>query len=286
VTRDYGSERLLTATAEDPPESETVMRLLDREAEITTRYGGGFVQSIEGLAGGTEDGRRFDWFFYVNGIESPIGAAGFRVHGGDRVWWDHRDWTAAMRVPAVVGSWPEPFAHGFEGRRYPVEIVCLGEQKDCGSVAERLEDEGVDAAGETGATEEEALRILVGPWSEVRDDRAAAQIESGPATSGVFADLAPILAGGYDLVTLDARAQEQELIGAGDVPGRPSAGLVAAVRLGEEPPTWVVTGTDDAGVEEAVELLDEDVLRDHYAVAVEEGGEPLALPVRAGRGSR
>jgi hypothetical protein len=48
----------------------------------------------------------------------------------------------------------------------------------------------------------------------------------------------------------------------------------------------VVTGTDDAGVEEAVELLDEDVLRDHYAVAVEEGGEPLALPVRAGRGSR
>ena len=31
---------------------ETVMRLLTRNARVTTRYGGGFVQSIDGLAGG------------------------------------------------------------------------------------------------------------------------------------------------------------------------------------------------------------------------------------------
>ena len=29
-----------------------MIRFLDREAEITTRYGGGFVQSINGTAGG------------------------------------------------------------------------------------------------------------------------------------------------------------------------------------------------------------------------------------------
>ena len=89
--------------------------MLDREAEIETRYGGGFVQSIEGVAGGTEDGRRLDWFFYVNGIESPVGSAERRVAGGDRIWWDHRDWTDAMRVPAVVGSWPEPFLQSSAG---------------------------------------------------------------------------------------------------------------------------------------------------------------------------
>ena len=52
-----------------------MIRFLDREADITTRYGGGFVQSIDGLAGAGAGGRRYDWFFYVNGIESPVGAA-------------------------------------------------------------------------------------------------------------------------------------------------------------------------------------------------------------------
>jgi hypothetical protein len=59
---------------------------------------------------------------------------------------------------------------------------------------------------------------------------------------------------------------------------------VAAVRLGDEQPTWVVTGTDEAGVDAAIELLDTDSLRDRYAVAVDDRGE-FALPVTA-RGAR
>jgi hypothetical protein len=70
VTRDYGAEPLVEASVEDPPESETVLRLLDAEAEITTRYGGAFVQSIEGVEGEESGTRSFDWFFYVNGVES------------------------------------------------------------------------------------------------------------------------------------------------------------------------------------------------------------------------
>ena len=120
VTRDYGSKTLVDATDDGPAlESETVIRFLDREADITTRYGGGFVQSIDGLAGAERGGRRYDWFFYVNGIESPVGAAEVHVHGGDRIWWDYRDWTGAMRVPAVVGSWPEPFAQAAARGRPP-----------------------------------------------------------------------------------------------------------------------------------------------------------------------
>ncbi len=61
-----------------------------------TRFGGGFVQSIDGLAAGTNGGRRSDWFFYVNGIESPIGSAEYDPSGGDRIWWDYRDWSAAI----------------------------------------------------------------------------------------------------------------------------------------------------------------------------------------------
>ena len=277
VTRDFGTERLVDAKLGDPPESETVMRFLDSEAKVETRYGGGFVESIDGLEGSVRGDRTFDWFFYVNGIESPIGAAEARVYGGDRVWWDYREWTGAMRVPAVVGAWPEPFVHGSEGKSFPVRIDCLAAEDDCSAVADRLEAEGIAAsiATERAKLGEELLRVVVGPWEEVRQDRAAVQIEDGPSQSGVFADIEAAATGGYDLVALDPRGQEVVRGRAGG-----ESGLVAAVRLGDEQPTWVVTGTDEAGVDAAIELLDTESLRDRYAVAVDERGE-FALPVTA-----
>jgi Domain of unknown function (DUF4430) len=257
VTRDYGSERLLEATREDPPSSETVMRFLDSEAEITTRYGGGFVQSIAGIAGGTEAGRRLDWFFYVNGIESSVGAAEVEVRADDRIWWDYRDWTAAMRVPAVVGSFPQPIAE--QG----AHLKCRAAGAACEEVRERL------PGGERGG--KDAVSVLVGPWESLRDDRLVRAIEEGPASSGVFADFerAPE---GHELVALDETVSEDRRLG-------PGAGLIAAVRDEDDPPTWLVTGTDAAGVEHAAELLDEASLRDRYALAVGRTGETLALPV-------
>ena len=115
VTRDYGAEPVLESRADEVTESDTVMRVLDRNAEISTRFGGGFVQSIEGLEGEEGAGGPHDWFFYVNGVESTVGAADYPLHGGEAIWWDYRDWGTAKRVPAVVGSWPQPFLDGYDG---------------------------------------------------------------------------------------------------------------------------------------------------------------------------
>jgi Domain of unknown function (DUF4430) len=275
VTRDYGKTPMVEAEVSDPDESETVLRVLDREADIETRYGGGFVQSIEGVSGSTEGDRRFDWFFYMNGIESPVGSAEVPVRGGDRVWWDHRDWTDAMRVPAVVGSWPEPFLQRAAGEeRLPVRVECAGAREPCRVASERLSDEGVTTSelrfgDDPGG---EALRMLVGSWDEIRRDPGAAQIDEGPDASGVFADFAPA-GGGLELVALTERAEPASRLGAG-------AGLVAAVRDGERPPTWLVSGVDDAGVRAAAAALDEDVLTDRYAVVVAAGSdETLPVPV-------
>ena len=187
VTRDYGAVPMLEATEEDPPSSETVIRFLDREAEITTRFGGGFVHSIDGLEGEISGGRSSDWFFFVNGIESSVGAAEVGVRGGDRMWWDYRDWTDAMRTPAVVGSWPEPFAQAStpESERRQVSLDCLGADAPCDAVAEALGGTGAEV-GEPA--DDPGPRILVGPWERVREDPVAAQVERGPAASGVFAD--------------------------------------------------------------------------------------------------
>ena len=61
-----------------------------------------FVQSIDGIDGSVT--ARRDWFYFVNGIEGPRGAQEYRLHDGDVLWWDYRDWTAAMRVPAVASK--------------------------------------------------------------------------------------------------------------------------------------------------------------------------------------
>ena len=273
VTRDYGSDKLDSATVTDPKESDTVIRALDREADITTRYGGKFVQSIDGIQGSTAGGRVSDWFFFVNGIESSTGAADVPVRAGDRIWWDYRDWTAAMRAPAVVGSWPEPFAQSSAGTdRLPVQVVCYVRPKQpCDDAVDHLADAGVDAAEvpANAPVNHHAMRLLVGRWSSIEKDPAAAQIDEGPAVSGVFARFGA----GDSLIGLDDHAREAAQLGR-------DAGLVAALRLGDDPPTLIATGARAAAVDAAVGALDETSLQDHYAVAAV-GGHVTALPVQA-----
>lgn len=270
VTRDFGSAPVLERDVGEVKESGTVMRVLEGEAEITTRYGGGFVQSIEGLAADRHGGRSYDWFFYVNGVESPIGAADFSLQGGERIWWDYHDWTAVARVPAVVGSWPAPLRGGYEGRAHSVTLDCEGGGEACALTREALEAVDVPISG---GSPQGAIRVLVGPWARLRTDPVAALLEDGPAESGVFAEFvaAP---GGYRLRGLDPAAEPVREFG-------PDAGLVAATRRYEAPPVWIVTGATNAAVRAAAGLLDADKLRDHYAVATEAGVEtPLPVQTR------
>lgn len=267
VTREYGSVPVLEHDVGGVKESATVMRVLEANAKITTRYGGGFVQSIEGLEGEQRGGRSYDWFFYVNGVQSPIGAADFSLRGGERIWWDYRDWTAADNVPAVVGSWPAPLRGGYEGRAHPVTLSCEGGEGACGLTREALRAAGVVIAG---GSPPGAIRVLVGPWARLRSDPAAALLDGGPAESGVFAEFVSG-PGGYRLRGLDPEAKPAREFG-------PGAGLVAATRRYEEPPVWLVTGATPAAVHAAAESLDTADLRDHYAVATE-GGAEAALPL-------
>jgi uncharacterized protein DUF4430 len=263
ITRDYGRTPVLTREVEDVTESDTVMRVLERNADISTRYGGGFVQSIDGLEG---SGDGDEWFFYVNGLWSPVGAADYPLHGGEAIWWDYRDWSVGERVAAAVGSWPQPFVGGYEGARHPTAVVCRGGGDACGRVREQLRSVG---ARMVGSGVEGAIRVLVGPWARIRSDRDARLLERGVEASGVFAEFA---AGGRMMLGLDEHGDVERRFG-------PQVGLVAATRREDLPPAWLVTGVDRAGVDAAADLLDADDLRDRYAVAIE-GGKETVLPLR------
>jgi hypothetical protein len=268
ITRDYGSEVLLDRQVGPLNESSTAMRLLDRNAEIETSYGGAFVDSINSTA--SESGARsLDWFYFVNGIAAERGAAEFLVGPGERMWWDYRDWTDAMDINAVVGAFPAPMKGGYDGVEWPVSLDCLSVRPACDEVSKRLQATGVrlESAEGTGA---ESLRVVVGDWQAVRRDEIAAGLERGPAASGVFAGFVES-EGRTRLVGLDSKADPAADFG-------PRAGLVAAFRSGEGPPVWLVTGTGSNGVEAAAAALDEEKLRGRYAAAVT-AEEVFSLPV-------
>src|SRR5581483_10616859 len=53
VTHDFGTASVGSANESRVPGSQTVMRLLERSFRVNTRFGGGFVQSIDGRSGTT-----------------------------------------------------------------------------------------------------------------------------------------------------------------------------------------------------------------------------------------
>jgi hypothetical protein len=118
VTRDRGAHVLLQRTV---PAGLTAMQGLDRVAHIKTRYAGRFVQAIDGIEGSL--GSRRDWFYFINGYEADRSAAEYRLHDGDVEWWDYRSWKTKMEQPIVVGAFPEPFLHGYNGRRRAALVI-------------------------------------------------------------------------------------------------------------------------------------------------------------------
>jgi hypothetical protein len=235
------------------------MRFLQRHFQVATRYGGGFVQSIGGLSGGQQAGHPVDWFFYVNGSEAGQGAASTPLHPGDRVLWDRHDWRATIHIPAIVGSFPQPFQSGVAGKRLPVLVNCASlDDQACKLVKRRLAAVGVrvGASNIGSPAGQDVLRVLVGPWSQVGVDAAARQLDRGPAVSGVYARFSST-----GLVVLDSGGRAAATLGAG-------TGLVAATRVASQQPTWLVTGTDAAGVLAAARHLDAADLAKRFALVV------------------
>jgi hypothetical protein len=272
VTEDFGESLILEARLENPAESDTVIGFLDRAAEIETSYGGNFVDSIEGREGTTSGGGDHDWFYFVNGMYAEIGGGERKVRPGERIWWDYRYWYEAERIPIVVGSWPEPFKSGYEGKRPELMLGCVRAVRACDAVRARLDEQGVeyvDAKPRASLEDPKRMRILVGAWAALKGDPAVAQLEGEPRESGVYASF------------LDCDGRPHLIVRGAD--GEPravyeEAGLVAAVRKGTEEPTLVLTGTDDTQVASAAALLQPQTLEDRYAVAAV-AGEAVSVPV-------
>jgi Domain of unknown function (DUF4430) len=140
VTRDRGTSVLVDTTV---PAGQTLLRALRSKAEVGTRYGGRFVQSIEGVEG--DAGEHRDWFWFVNGLTGDRSGAEYRLRAGDVAWWDYRDWTDDADLAVVVGAFPEPFLHGYGGKTRKAAVVYRNpaDLSDASAIAKAIHARGI-----------------------------------------------------------------------------------------------------------------------------------------------
>jgi hypothetical protein len=214
---------------------------------------------------------------YVNGIAATKSASLTSLHPGDHVWWDLHDSAAAATVPAIVGSYPEPFSNGSGGQRFPTVVTCAsGLSTPCAKVTKAMDADGVSVSFQALGTGSgsDSLAILVGTYDQLEGVIASELLQAGPAKSGVYAQF--VGTRGQALELLNANGNVVDTI-------HGSVGVIAATeQQGLSQPVWLVTGTDKAGVAAAAAALTTAKLARHFAVAVLPSGKVLSLPLIPG----
>ena len=191
VTRDRGAETLVDAKVDS---GQTLLRALRSVADVRTRYGGRYVQAIEGVEGDISAQR--DWFFFVNGIEGDRSAVELRLRDGDIAWWDFRGWAGAERAPVVVGAFPEPFLHGWNGKVRPAAVrYAAGLEAEAGRIGKRLRAASVEPDGMPVPADANLFRLVSGRQRFAAAHRSPGAEASSPVVFTFAGDVDALLAG-------------------------------------------------------------------------------------------
>jgi hypothetical protein len=261
-------------------EGTTAMEALTRTVQVETKYDGQFVSAINNT--GTEyekaSGKKKDWFFYMNGIASNIGAGSYTLANGDVEHWDYRSWGYHQFVPAVIGAFPQPFIKGFHGNVAPASVVYEAEFQACAEdLAEKLGNKGAMSitSVEYGtitdtAQKENNLIIIAGKGNEL-----VSELNSSHKKLGFFTYF-----NGDTLVILDDAGniaseynESYGLIQATQNPWNPRGTGVC------ENVVWIISGTDTKGILSAVDLLCNNPGEIHNACAcIVKNGEVIKIP--------
>ncbi|MBI4897924.1 MAG: DUF4430 domain-containing protein [Actinobacteria bacterium] len=259
ITRDYGSITQSPSRRLSVVKGATAMRQLQATAKVATSYGGRYVTAIEGRSQDLAAGR--DWLFYVDGVEAKRGAADTDLHAGQFVQWDLHDWRGLREDKAIVHAFPQPL------RAYGVRLTCLaGARPACDTARRKLLAAGVVINGSAARA---TVTMIVGTAAAIVKSGKLPQLVESPATNGLLASFAK-LGDGYELRTVDQHGRAATTLKAG-------SGLISAAGSGDAI-TWVVTGVDTRGTENAARRLTARDLNGAFAIATE-GDRAVRLPM-------
>jgi hypothetical protein len=239
VTQDFGARQLGSISHSRPAAGETELDLLkSRFPKVSTSPVplGSTSSGIDSVDGQTAAPPN-RWTLFINGVHATKSAAETKVHKGDQVWLDLHDQSATT-------------------------LECsAGFKIECTSVTRELRRDGVVASpgGPGYGSGPDTLSINIGTWHQLYGEVAAELIKYGPGASGVYARFT---AGGSQIALENPAGRVVKTLG-------PDSGLIAATANSDDPaPTWLVTGTDEAGVRAAVRALTTRSLSGHFALAV------------------
>ncbi|MCT4592894.1 MAG: DUF4430 domain-containing protein [Anaeromicrobium sp.] len=255
VTTNYGNKRLYGKNV-GLVKDEVGMEVLFRNLDIQTAYGGGFVNSINGIESKYtfftgKDRKKEDWFYWVNGIMAPIGVAEYRPEPGDVIWWDYHNWSYTMFAPAVIGSYPQPFKSGFFGKNPGTVIMYTDKYKaEAEKLKESLIKKGVkqvDVARYNPTVLEKPKKyyMVLGVWDELaKKSKLIKDINRKNKLIGTYVKFQ------------DGKLKRLNFKGK-TISSYDHAGAVYAYAagLGSVCPVWMITGTDDEGVKKALDVL-------------------------------
>ena len=255
VTTNFGKEVMLEQTIEIEPDT-SALEALKRVATVETKYGGNFVDAINGISsrymGGS--GSKKDWLWYMNGVSSNIGANDYVLEDGDIEHWDFRDWSYQQFIPAIIGEFPHPFLNGYQGKVKPTTIVYEEWFQDCAQLLiETLSELGVGELSAVThnqlpkASQEQHNLIVLGR----QDNELILELNNLHKKLGFYTYF-----NDGKLVVLDAEGEVASEYGAG-------SGLIQATQNPWNPKgvgagenvVWMISGTDDEGVRKAVQAL-------------------------------
>jgi len=193
ITRDRGTVLLVDAKV---AAGQTLMRALRTKAHVETRYGGRYVQSIDGISGSLS--AQHDWFWFVNGLAGDRSAAEYVLHPGDVAWWDYRDWSHDPELAVVVGAFPEPFLHGYGGSRRSVAVrYGPGLRAGALKVSKTVRAVSVAPLGAPTPKSDDLFVLASGPSRFVAVQRSPGASPSSPVQLTYAGDVRRLLAGAY-----------------------------------------------------------------------------------------
>jgi len=270
VTQDFGRDLILEQKIEIEADTNA-MAALQMVADVETKYGGGFVSSINGISSEYEGAGKSkkDWFYYINGIASNIGARDYILRDGDVEHWDFRVWSYHQLIPAIISDFPQPFQSGYLDKLKPTSVVY---EEAFSAEAEALAKK---LAG-YGVTEVSAIRCdLLSDEAKgnsnliiiaVPDNTLISELNNAHKKLGLYAYFEQ-----NTLIALDAE---------GNISGKfvNGCGLIQATQNPWNPKgvgsgenvAWMVTGMDANGVRSAAEVLtnNNDGLRHAFAAVI------------------
>lgn len=280
VTQNFGGTNLFAQSVPFAPKQDLLSSMREH-LEVETAYGGGFVNSINGIASGYTDKSIFtrkkrDWFYYVNGSVSAVGADAYSLRAGDAVWWDYHDWSGGgSNAPAVIGSYPHPFTTGYDGAQ-PGTVIYYGGTRsdDANRLAGGLKNAGAANVRVAPYADGKILNaatnvIVIGTWAELSGQSAVQELFGAPTRTGLYASFD---GNGATALNFEGKATERK--------GQ-AAILATGTGNGDTTPLWLVVGAKEASLDQAIDLLvgQSGSLKGKIGAMIDGNGKVVGVPI-------